>query len=189
VAESTERQIRRRKLNELRLISDKHVLAPEYRTREQAFCVALKLLHISAANLRKLKMWAGGIGSFVGFLRKRPPRFNGEGEYVPAWKAHMRIHECRDTVIHQRYLTELWESCPALEPLHVGVWLFNLVLDDLRTLSLFEDDEKRYRLSVVADELNQRYGQNAVYFGGIHAVRDSAPTRISFTSIPDLDDF
>jgi DNA polymerase-4 len=73
--------------------------------------------------------------------------------------------------------------------LQVGVWLFNLVPDELHTLSLFEDDEKRYRISMVADELNQRYGQNAVYFGGIHSVLDYAPTRISFTSIPDLDDF
>jgi DNA polymerase-4 len=101
----------------------------------------------------------------------------------------MRIPECRDTVILQRHLTELWESCPAHEPLQVGVWLFNLVPDELHTLSLFDDDEKRYRLSVIADELNRRYGQNAVYFGGIHSVLDSAPTRISYTSIPDVEDF
>jgi hypothetical protein len=56
----------------------------------------------------------------------------------------MRIHECRDTVILQRHLTKLWNSCPAQEPLQVGVWLFNLVPDELHTLSLFEDDEKRY---------------------------------------------
>jgi hypothetical protein len=47
----------------------------------------------------------------------------------------------------------------------------NLVPDELHTLSFFENDEKRYRLNVVADELKQRYGQNAVYFGGIHSVR------------------
>jgi DNA polymerase-4 len=63
------------------------------------------------------------------------------------------------------------------------------VPDELHTLSLFDDDEKRYRLSVIADELNRRYGQNAVYFGGIHSVLDSAPTRISYTSIPDVEDF
>ncbi len=62
----------------------KQALRTEYRTREQAFCVALKLLHTSATNLRKLKMWAGGIGSVVGFLRKRPARFSDEGEEVPA---------------------------------------------------------------------------------------------------------
>ena len=73
--------------------------------------------------------------------------------------------------------------------MQVGIWLFNLVPDELHTLSLFEDDEKRHRISTVVDELNQRSGQNAVYFGGIHSVLDSAPTRISYTSIPDVDDF
>ena len=170
-------------------LGKQHVLPPKYRTREQAFFVALKLLHVSAANLRKLKMWAGGIGAVVEFLKKRPARFDGEGVDVPAWKAHMRIHECRDTVILQGHLTKLWDSCPTQEPLQVGIWLFNLVPDELHTLSLFEDDEKRHRISTVVDELNQRYGQNAVYFGGIHSVLDSAPTRISFTSIPDVDDF
>jgi hypothetical protein len=41
----------------------------------------------------------------------------------------MRIHECRDTVVLQQHLTKLWETCPAQEPLQVGVWLFNLVPD------------------------------------------------------------
>jgi len=71
-----------------------------------------------------------------------------------------------DTVILQGHLTKLWDSCPAQEPLQVGIWLFNLVPDELHTLSLFEDDEKRHRISTVVDELNQRYGQNSVYFGG-----------------------
>jgi DNA polymerase-4 len=83
-------------------LGKQHVLAPKYRTREQAFCVALKLLHISAANLRKLKMWAGGIGAGVKFLKKRPVRFSDEGVDAPEWKAHMRIPECRDTVNLQR---------------------------------------------------------------------------------------
>jgi hypothetical protein len=61
--------------------------------------------------------------------------------------------------------------------------------DDSAHAFIVRGRRKRYRLSLVADELNQRYGQIAVYFGGIHSVLDSAPTRISFTSIPDVDDF
>jgi hypothetical protein len=34
-----------------------------------------------------------------------------------------------------------------------------------------------------------QYGWNAVYFGGIYSGLDSAPTRISYTSIPDVEDF
>jgi hypothetical protein len=55
--------------------------------------------------------------------------------------------------------------------------------------SLYEGAEKRHRISAVADELNQRHGQNAVCFDVIHSVLDSAPTRISFASFPDVDDF
>jgi hypothetical protein len=57
------------------------------------------------------------------------------------------------------------------------------------TLSLFDDDEKRDWISHVVDELKQRYGKTAVYFDGVQVALDSAPTRISFTSIPDLKDF
>ena len=146
----------------------------------------------AAAHLRRKPAEAEDVGGRHrcgrGVSRKRPARFGEEGVDVPAWKAHMRIHECRDTVILQRHLTKLWESCPPQEPLQVGVWLFNLVPDELHTLSLFEDDEKRYRISTVVDELNQRYGQTPP-LGGIHSVLDSAPTRISFTTIPDVDDF
>jgi hypothetical protein len=53
-------------------------------------------------------MWDGGIGAVVEFLRKRPARYGEEGVDVPAWKAHIRIHECRDTVILQQHLTKLW---------------------------------------------------------------------------------
>jgi DNA polymerase-4 len=42
-------------------LGKQHVFAHRYRTREQAFCLVHKLPHVSAAHLRKLKMWASGI--------------------------------------------------------------------------------------------------------------------------------
>jgi DNA polymerase IV len=163
-----------------------HVLAPEYRTREKAFLVAQKMLQSSAANLRKLQMWAGGIGSYVEFLRSR---YGGREEPVEPWKAQRRISECRDTFTLQQHLSKLWESCPAAQPIQVGVWLFNLIPDELHTLSLFDDHERQYRLSAVVDALNDRYGQGSVYFANISSVLDAAPTRIPFSSIPDLKEF
>ena len=56
-------------------------------------------------------------------------------------------------------------------------------------MSLFDDDERQQRLSRVVDELNQRFGKSAVYFANIQNVLDAAPTRISFTSVPELDEF
>jgi hypothetical protein len=47
--------------------------------------------------------------------------------------------------------------------LQVGVWLFNLIPDELHTMSLFDDDDRQQRLSRVIDELNQRFGKSAVF--------------------------
>jgi DNA polymerase-4 len=170
-------------------VGKQHVLAPEYRTREKAYGVALKLLSITATNLRKFNMWAGGIGVIVHFLKKRPARSGDDWTEPPSWKAHKRIYECRDTMTLQGHFNQLWHDCPPHEPLQVGVWLFNLVPDEVHSLSLFENDETRHRVSVVMDELNRRFGQHTIYLGALHGLRNAAPTRISFTSIPELVDF
>jgi len=76
-----------------------------------------------------------------------------------------------------------WVGQLGQDPLQVGVWLFNLVLDELHTLSLFEDDEKRYRIRTVVDELNQRYGQievPAMVIGAAFPAMHLRPPRLSF---------
>jgi DNA polymerase-4 len=132
---------------ERKSLGRQHVLAPEYRTRQQAYQVAQKLLQHTAADLRRQNLWAGGIGCFVEFVRTR---YSGhDGAPVEPWKAQLRICECRDTFTLQRHLEKLWESCPATSPLQVGVWLFNLVPDEQHSLSLFDNDERQFRLSSV----------------------------------------
>ena len=71
----------------------------------------------------------------------------------------------------------------------VGVWVWNLIPDDLHTMSLFNDDDRQQRLSRVMDGINDRFGKSAVYFANIQSVLGSAPTRIPFKSVPDLTDF
>jgi DNA polymerase-4 len=164
-------------------LGKQHILAPELRSREKAFLVAQKMLQHVAARLRKLELWAGGLGAFVEFMNARnaPP--------VEAWKAEMRISQCHDTFTLQQHLHKLWEGCPSAKPIQVGVWLFELTPDNLHTLSLFDDTERQCRLSTVVDALNDRYGQGAVYFANISEVRQAAPTRIPFSSVPDLKAF
>jgi DNA polymerase-4 len=173
--------------SERKSIGHQHVLGPEYRTRQQSFLVAQKLLQHTAARLRRLNLWAGGIGSFVEFMGSRYG--NADEPTVEPWKAQLYIYECRDTFTLHRHLAKLWESCPEAKPLRVGVWLFNLIPDEQHTLSLFDDDERQTRLSSVVDALNDRYGADSIYFASIRSVLDTAPTRIGFTSIPDLKEF
>jgi DNA polymerase-4 len=63
--------------------------------------------------------------------------------------------------------------------------LFDLVPTHLHNLSLFEDP-KRDKLMQAMDSINMKFGTDKVYFGGVHQVKQAAPTRIAFTSIPDL---
>ena len=88
----------------------------------------------------------------------------------------------------QDHFRELWRECPDHTPVHVGVWLFNLIPDAAHTLGFF-DDEKRETVSATVDQINKRYGQHTVYLGGLHGLGDAAPTRIPFFSVPELADF
>ena len=169
-----------------RSIGKQHVLAPKYRTKEQAYNVALKLLSNAAAKLRRLNLWARGIGVTIAFshlFREVKNEAQASG-----WNAHRNISDCRDTMTLQDHLRELWQDCPSNTPVHVGVWLFDLIPDELHTLNFF-DDEKREILSKTMDEINKRYKQHTVYMGGLHGLGDAAPTRIPFFSVPELADF
>jgi DNA polymerase IV len=171
-------------------IGKQHVLAPEFRTPEYAYQVTQKLLHKAATKLRMLNLWTGGIGASVTFLKKQPLRAGMEPSQ-PGWQAYMRIHECRDTLALQGHLKELWKACPRENALSVGVYLFNLIPDEMHTLSMFDSDEKRYRASLVMDLINRRFGRNTIYPASVHYVKSAAPTRVAFTNvgIPDLTEF
>ena len=67
--------------------------------------------------------------------------------------------------------------------------LGNLVPDHLHTLSLFsglEEEGKRTRLSTTMDQVNYKYGTNSFVFASMLLAGAAAPTRIAFSSIPDL---
>jgi DNA polymerase-4 len=90
-------------------------------------------------------------------------------------------------------LVKLWSMRPqdALhqKPFYVGVWLGNLVPDHLHTLSLFsglESESRRTRLSIAMDALNRKYGLDTLMPASMLLAKAAAPTRIAFTSIPDL---
>jgi DNA polymerase IV len=159
-------------------VGHQHVLAPELRTIQAANGVAQKLLHKAAMRLRRLRMWAGGISVHVRFAPWR------EGKY---WEAHTRVLECQDTISLLETFHKLWKGCPAGKPTMVGVSLYDLVPDNLHTAALFPEERKRSQLSRAIDSINAKYGSNAVYLGGVHNVREAAPTRIAFSSIPEFD--
>jgi DNA polymerase-4 len=111
------------------------------------------------------------------------------------WSAELKLSECQDseTLIHA--LKKLWESRPRgpeyARPYFIGVQLSELVPSPLHSLGLFSEldgDQRRANLSAAMDELNERYGLATVAPAAMMAAvsEGAAPTRIAFTTIPDL---
>jgi DNA polymerase IV len=159
-------------------VGHQHVLPPELRTVEQAGAVAQKLLHRAAARLRKMKMWTGGLSVYVSF---------SGGREKGIWECHTRIIETQDTLALLETFRKLWQSCPKGKPTFVGIALYDLVPDFLHSLSIFEEDKKRLKISEAIDSINKKFGTNTVYAGGIHNVLDAAPVCVAFSSIPDFE--
>jgi hypothetical protein len=49
------------------------------------------------------------------------------------------------------------------------------------------DKDKQRRLDETIDKLRARYGRKVVYFGSVQDSRETAPMRISFAHILDLE--
>ncbi len=54
-----------------------------------------------------------------------------------------------------------------IRPFGVGVAVFELAEDAHHTLSLFAED-RRAGLSHAIDRINEKYGRDSAYFGGVH---------------------
>lgn len=158
-----------------RTVGHSHVLPPKLRNRADAQAVLIRLIHRAAARLRHLRCWARSMMVYVAFLPKGK------------WKDRIGLGLCQDTVSMVEAFCNLWERCPSGTPLQVGVTLFNLVADESATLPLFTEERDRIKLAHVMDRLHVRFGAHTIYLADMHEVRESAPRRISFTSIPRLD--
>ena len=159
-------------------VGNSHVLPPDLRTEEGARGVLLRLIHKAAARLRRNNYWAGRMEVYVSFT------FREEG-----WSGSIGLGLCRDTLTMIEAFHDLWRRRPRCDrPMQVAVTLYNLVPDSSVSQPLFPAEQQRLDLSRVIDQLNDKFGAGTVYFGGIHHVRQSAPTRIAFNQIPNFID-
>jgi DNA polymerase-4 len=176
-------------------LSHQHVLAPELRTPEKSWAVALKLLHKAAMRLRANHLWAASIGLAVGFAVPRSDSTPVSRFGVPTrgWKSELRLAECQDNPTLNAALARLWAQRPAGRdfdsPYFIAVSLNNLVPDRLHSLNLFDaldDHASRQRLLAIMDQINNKYGLATLAPATLLTAFKAAPTRIAFHTIPDL---
>jgi DNA polymerase IV len=176
-------------------IGHSHVLPPELRTPDGAYAVANKLLHKAAMRLRKARLWASNMTLSIRFsvASAEATSIHTSGIRQQPWVQSCPLVECQDNQTLVEGLQRLWAQSPAVrgqkKPFYVGVTLGNLVPDHLHTLSLFsglEEEGKRTRLSSTMDQVNYKYGTNTLCFASMLLAGAAAPTRIAFSSIPEL---
>lgn len=184
-----------RELEHQKSISHSHMLPPEFRTRDGAYAIAHKLLHKAAMRLRTAHLWTTNVSLSVKFAVPKEIAKKRHYSGIPqsGWSRGMTVVECQDNQTLVEALRRLWSELPQGEalqkPFFIGVWLGNLVPDHLHTLSLFsslESESRRTRLSTTMDELNHKYGLDTLFPASMLLAKAAAPTRIAFTSIPDL---
>lgn len=174
-------------------ISQSHVLPPELRSEDGCYAVAHKLLHKATMRLRVARLWTTHVSLTIKYATPGGESQHSSGIHQSAWSEGLSIIECQDNQTLIEALQKLWAARPQdekhREPFYVGVWLGNLVPDHLHTLSLFSGlgiETKRIRLTSTMDAPNQKYETATLFPASVLLARAATPTRIAFTSIPDL---
>ncbi|TWT88502.1 DNA polymerase IV [Pseudobythopirellula maris] len=165
-----------------RTVGHSHVLPPELRTDGGSRGVMVRLLHKAAARLRKLEHWAGRMDLSVSYADDRP-----------RWKVTIKLGRCQDTPTMLRALDEAWQTRTPSEvrhgrPIQVAITLYKLTPSVCATPSLFVEERKALEAARTMDMVNDQLGGGALYFASMHNTKETAPMRIAFTNIPNLED-
>ena len=174
-----------------RSLGHSHVLPPELRNTEGALGVLMRLTQKAAMRLRKQGFYATAMSISV--------RCDHRYQATPGGGRDAQFGQMQDTGFFLDVLHKLWHSGLQVlqHPKAVNVTMHGLVLAGQHTPDLFDlppiadtthpAARSRGKLDAAMDQLNKTYGKNTLYFAASHEARDTAPMRIAFNRIPDLE--
>ena len=174
-----------------RSLGHSHVLPPELRNPAGALGVLMRLTQKAAMRLRKQGFYATAMSISV--------RCDHRYQATPGGGRDAQFGQIQDTGYFLEVLQKLWLSGlqELQHPKAVNVTMHGLVLAGQHTPDLFDllqasvalvpATRDRTRLDAAMDKLNKTYGKNTLYFAASHEARDTAPMRIAFNRIPDLE--
>ncbi|APV48365.1 hypothetical protein BWI17_00885 [Betaproteobacteria bacterium GR16-43] len=156
-------------------ISHSSVLGPDRRNADHAYAVLNRLTQKAAMRLRKADFYAARISVDVKYL---------DGSH---WGQEMRLVDTQDTVAFLHALERLWGKRPKdlRTILRVGMAFSDFVPATQHTGTLFASEDRSKALYKALDQLNVRFGKQAVYFASAHNARDRGGMHIAFNHIPD----
>lgn len=158
-------------------VGHSHVLGPEHRSWNGACGVLHRLLQKAAMRLRSYDLLTGNLYISIRYV---------DGT---RWKSDMNLTVTQDTVQLTSALASLLAAVPptTAKPIKVSIALNKVEPLGSTPLPLFENTgPAREQLNTGLDAINKKYGKNTLYVGTAHDALDSAPLRIAFNHIPDL---
>ena len=156
-------------------ISHSKVLAPESRTREAAWPIAVRLLTKACVRLRSEGFYAKELWLSLTFLDRDPERRK--------WHQKAKCFETQDSLKMVEELERMWSEMPRRTMLKVGIALSGLVPASQHQRPLFED-MKREALMSTLDAVNGKFRDGTVYVADAHAAIRTATNSIAFQRIP-----
>ncbi len=170
-------------------VGHSHVLGPELRNYDGARSVLFKLLAKAAMRLRKEKFLAGGLAIRIRFVGK-DKRFERDLSFAPIDDTPTFLKLLgRELEALERALANGRWNPKRYPPLSVAVTLVQLEARGSVSGELMPERHRSREMSAVLDKINQRYGNNALYFGAMQNAlsQQAAPMRIAFGQIPQTD--
>lgn len=157
--------------------SHEHVLPPELRQWQGSFEVAQKLLSKVAIRMRKENLLTRRLQLGVRFMDSEE-KFHRDRKF----------QETQDTSLLISYLREFFQQIPKKrKPYKVTVVLSDFCPKGQHQFSFFENTKREEIFSVV-DKLNEKFGKNTVMLACLKDHQETAPTRIAFQRIPELEE-
>ena len=177
-----------------RSLGHSHVLPPELRNPNGALGVLMRLTQKAAMRLRKQGFYATAMSISV----RCDQRYQNTPDAAHGGGRDAQFGQMQDTGYFLDVLQKLWLSGlqELQHPKAVNVTMHGLVLVGQHTPDLFDFAQPavdtpaardRTKLDAAMDKLNKTYGKNTLYFAASHDARDTAPMRIAFNRIPDLE--
>ena len=177
-----------------RSLGHSHVLPPELRNPSGALGVLMRLTQKAAMRLRKQGFYATAMSISV----RCDQRYQNTPDAAHGGGRDAQFGQMQDTGYFLDVLQKLWLSGlqELQHPKAVNVTMHGLVLVGQHTPDLFDFAQAavetpaardRTKLDAAMDKLNKTYGKNTLYFAASHDARDTAPMRIAFNRIPDLE--
>lgn len=156
-----------------RTLGHQHVLPPEKRHRDVAFRVLVRLLTKAAQRLRR-----------EGY---RTRELVCAARLLPAgqWSRRTVLPPTSSTRVLLAAMVEQWTHAPHDRYLVIATTLRRLIPDRAAPAPLFPAEQAEERLDRAIDRINARFGYGAIRPASADVA--SAPMRIAFSSIPDLD--